>query len=89
MTKQELLQEGICLTQSIHAKYDESLGMHLLQGYHYDDEQRYKNWLEMAQGYVYENKIYPEQYEEFKRAKEEMSLEGHKSILAIINSLNS
>lgn len=87
MTKQELLQEGNLLSSSIRPEYDESFGMHSLTGYYYDDEQRYRNWAEIAQGYVYENKIYPEQYEEFKRAREDMSPEGHKSMLAIINSL--
>lgn len=87
MTKQELLQEGNILSSHIHAEYDESMGMHLLKGYRLDDEQRYKNWLEEVQGYVYKNQIYPEQYQELRKIKNDMTPESHRSILAIINSL--
>ena len=87
MTKQELLQEGCILSNTIHQKYEQILGTPQPDGYIFDDEQRYRNWLEAVQGFVYKNKIYPEQYDDFKWHKEHISPESHKSILAIINSI--
>lgn len=88
MNKEDLLREGELLTNSIRPEYDDSFGIHSLRGYRYDDEQRYRNWVESAQIFVYEHKGYPEQYDEFKAARREESLEGHRSMLAIINSIN-
>jgi hypothetical protein len=87
MNKQDLLNEGKSLSNSIKQQFQSFFGDAMPNGFYLEEEQRYCNWLELVQKYVYENKVYPEQYEEFKQAKNDISPENHKKILAIINSL--
>ena len=83
----ELLRKGAILENSIHGVYDDSMNMHRLIRYELSNEQEYKNWLEKAQVFIYENRKDPAQYDEFMELKSFISPQHHRSIMAIINSL--
>ena len=83
----ELIREGAILGNTIQEVYDDSMDMHRFIKYKLSDEQRYKNWLEKARVFIYENRIDPAQYDEFMELKSYISPQHHRSIMAIINSL--
>ncbi len=85
--KRDLQDEGARLEHTIQEVYDDSLNMHRLIKYKLSNEQRYKNWLEKARVFIYENRIDPAQYDEFMELKSYISPQHHRSIMAIINSL--
>ncbi|MCR5445112.1 MAG: hypothetical protein K6E96_05470 [Bacteroidales bacterium] len=85
----ELIREGETLSNMVHPRYDNTINPPLFMGLDYEDEIRYKKWLEEVQGYVYKNSIYPEQYETFIDKKTDVSEEKHGEIMAILKSIVS
>lgn len=86
ITRDELLTEGCALIPTIHVKSDR---FGLVEGVKFGDEQRYLDWFENAQVFLYKNVEDQTQYEDFRYLKEHINPQNYKKIIAIINSLNN
>lgn len=89
-TKKELLDEAASLADSIYEeKSDYGLaGFSAHESYKCSAEQRYLNWLEDVQTFIFESTEDRGKYDDFRSIKDYISPENHKKITAIINSLN-